>query len=126
MPHGGSRVGAGRKAEPSRKTMTTKDKCNEQFDVRASSALPELFDTMYAIATGYKVGVYEQPRKQATTQAKTVTGEIIFVYTVPPDKQAAQYLIDRAAGKAVTKSAEQTDTELTLEVTLTAPETDDA
>lgn len=113
MAHGGARTGAGRKARPSRK-----EKDNEQFDERASQALPELFDAIYAIATGYKIAAYEKPRKGTSKEMVDKDGETLFVYTVPPDKSAVFYLVDRAAGKASVKNPEQTDTELTLEVTM--------
>lgn len=125
MAHGGSREGAGRKARPSR---SPREKRNSEFDEQASAALPELFETIKCIATGYKIAAYDPPDRRTKAKAKEMTdkdGTALYVYTVAPDKAAAMYLVDRAAGKAAVKSAEATDTELTLEVTMTALEVGD-
>ncbi len=122
MAHGGTRTGAGRKARPSKATRETR---NTEFDEQASAALPELFTTIQAIAMGHKIGVYEKPRKYRADPMTDSDGTVIWVYDVPPDKAAAMYLIDRAAGKASVKSAEQTDTELTLEVNMSPLEDPD-
>lgn len=125
MAYGGKREGAGRKARPSKKTRET---FNADFDEQASAALPELFDTIKTIATGYKIAAYDPPapRQKAKPQVMAdADGVPLYVYTVPPDKAAAMYLVDRAAGKASVKNAEQTDTELTLEVTMFTPSTEE-
>ncbi len=122
MAHGGTRTGAGRKARPSK---VTREKRNTEFDEQASAALPVLFETLHTIATGHKIGVYEKPRKYHAVPMTDGDGTVIWVYDVPPDKAAAMYLIDRAAGKASVKSAESVDTELTLEVNMSPLEISD-
>jgi hypothetical protein len=135
LAHGGRREGAGPKADPpkarkrpGRKTdeerrERAKAQNNQTFDEKAIEALPELFDTIRAIAMGYKVAVYEAPDGRSklrgkVTQMAEVDGTPVWVYTVPPDKSATQYLIDRAAGKAAVKNQEAAETELVLEVAM--------
>jgi hypothetical protein len=60
--------------------------------------------------------VYEKPRKVKAKQMVDEENEPIWVYSVPPDKQACFYLTDRAAGKAAVKNPESVDTELILQV----------
>ncbi len=84
-----------------------------------------MFETLHTIATGHKIGVYEKPRKYHAVPMTDGDGTVIWVYDVPPDKAAAMYLIDRAAGKASVKSAESVDTELTLEVNMSPLEISD-
>lgn len=120
MAHGGARPGTGPKTNrigrpPKPKTPEER---NEAFDIKAQAALPELFETILAIAQGYKVGVFAPPRKGESVEMVTTDGDPIWVYAVPPDKAAVMYIVDRAAGKSAVKSAEQTETELTLEVML--------
>jgi hypothetical protein len=109
--HGGERKRAGRPAKP-----RGREACNAAFDEKASNILPELFETMKTIASGYKVAVYERPRKLKSKQAVDEDNEPIWVYSVPPDKAACVYLIDRAAGKAAVKNPDMADTELILQV----------
>jgi hypothetical protein len=129
MAHGGARPGTGPKAEPvrrigrPRKPVTVEEK-NKVFDTKAAEALPELFDTLKTIALGYKVATYAKPRKTKADQKFDADNEPVFVYFVPPDKDAVKYLVDRAAGKAVTKSPEAVDTELTLEMIMPEEESD--
>lgn len=129
--HGGRREGAGRPAKGDTRPRIgrppkprTPEEKNRAFDQKAQDILPELFETLKEIAKGYKVAVYEKPRSQRvkTKQMFDEIGDPIYVYSVPPDPNVARYLVDRAAGKAATKSAEQTETELILEVSLTDPE----
>lgn len=120
MAHGGRREGAGRKAKP-----RTREERNSAFDEQASAALPELFETIHAIAKGYKIAAYEPPDRRVKAKPVLMAdekGETLWVYTVAPDKAAAMYLVDRAAGKAAVKNADVTDTELTLEVVMAAVE----
>jgi hypothetical protein len=109
--HGGKRKRAGRPAKP-----RGREACNAHFDEQASKILPELFETMKTIASGYKVAVYERPRKLKSKQMTDEGNEPIWVYSVPPDKAACVYLIDRAAGKAAVKNPDVADTELILQV----------
>lgn len=109
--HGGQRVRAGRKAKPK-----NREEFNSHFDEQASKILPELFETLKTIANGYKIAVYEKPRKVKAKQAFDATGDEMWVYTIPPDKAACFYLIDRAAGKAAVKNPESVDTELILQI----------
>lgn len=135
MAHGGARDGAGRKAEPpapkkvGRKTneerrQILKEVNNQTFDEKATEALPELFDTIKTIAQGYRVAVYNQPRKVKSDRKFDADGEPIWVYFVPPDKDAVKYLIDRAAGKAAVKNPEATETELILEFAMDGEDDD--
>lgn len=121
--HGGERDGAGRKARPAQRQNggrkpkpKTRDEFNSHFDEAASKILPELFETMKTIAQGFKIAVYAEPRKVKAKKMVDEANEPIWVYTVPPDKAAAMYLIDRAAGKAAVKNPEAVDTELILQV----------
>ena len=117
IAHGGEREGAGRKAKPTgrpRKPRTTEE-FNQSFDQKAVSKLPELFETIYAIAQGIKVAAYSEPRKGKSTKMADEAGAPIWVYSVPPDKAAVFYLIDRAAGRAAVKKDEHVETELILE-----------
>lgn len=120
--HGGEREGAGRKAKPTGRPRKprTKDEFNESFDAKAVAKLPELFETMYAIAQGVKVAAYTEPRRVKSTKMHDGNGQPIYVYIIPPDKAAAMYLIDRAAGKSAVKPAEHTETELILEFNMNA------
>ncbi len=135
MAHGGKREGAGRKAEPPKERVRPGRKTNEErrerakqqnnqtFDEKAIEALPELFDTIKAIAMGYKMAAYSAPDRRSKVKTKVTEmadadGEPIWVYTIPPDKSATQYLIDRAAGKAAVKNPEAAETELILEVAM--------
>lgn len=93
---------------------------NAAFDEKAMQALPELFNTLMTIANGYRVGLKTKPRQPPTVAMETEEGETLWVYTVPPDKAAAMYLVDRASGKAAVKSPEQTETELILEFVMPA------
>lgn len=128
MAHGGARPGSGPKAAPNRggrpRNPVNAEERNQRFDESASKILDELFATIKAMATGYKVAVYERPRKGAFDPMFDKDGTQVWVYSVPPDKAAAMYLVDRAAGKASVKNAETVDTELTLEVMM--PGDDDA
>lgn len=141
MAHGGRREGAGRKAEPPKEPKRPGRKTNVErreikqatnnltFDEKAIEALPELFDTIKSIAMGYKVAAYAAPRKAGIKAAPMVdaANEPIWVYSVPPDKDATKYLIDRAAGKAAVKNPEAGETELVLEFAMpTEDEEDDA
>lgn len=132
MAHGGAREGAGRKAEPPRQKVGRKTNAerkeilkaanNQSFDEKAIEALPELFDTIKAIAQGYKVAVYNEPRKVKAERKFDGDGDPIWVYFVPPDKDAVKYLIDRAAGKASVKNPEAAETELVLEFVMSEEE----
>lgn len=128
MPHGGARPGSGPKAEPRRggrpRNPVNAEERNQRFDESASKILDELFGTIKDIATGHKVGVYAQPRKGNAEKMFLGDETPIWVYDVPPDKAAAMYLVDRAAGKASVKSAESVDTELTLEVMMPGDDDD--
>lgn len=97
-----------------RKPRTTEE-FNESFDQKAVAKLPELFETIYSIAQGIQVAVYSEPRKVKSKKMHDAEDKPIWVYSLPPDKAAAMYLIDRAAGKSAVKPAEQTETELILE-----------
>jgi hypothetical protein len=127
--HGGARPGTGPKPEPRKRgrpfKQPTRDDRNQTFDAQASDSLPELFETIKAIATGYKIAAYSPRRNDKGEKMEREDGTAIYVYEVPPDKQAAFYLVDRAAGKAVGKSPEAVDTELTLEVIMPGEESDD-
>jgi hypothetical protein len=132
VAHGGKREGAGRTAKPPEERKKTGRKTNEErreraktqnnqtFDERAIEALPELFDTIKAIATGYKIAAYTAPRKAGVKATPMVdaANEPIWVYSTPPDKTATQYLIDRAAGRAAVKNPDVAETELILEVSI--------
>lgn len=128
MAHGGARPGTGPKPEPRRggrpRNPVNAEERNQRFDESASKILDELFETIKTIATGYKVAVYEKPRKVSASGMFDAAGVGVWVYSVPPDKAAAMYLVDRAAGKASVKSAESVDTELTLEVMMPGDEDD--
>jgi hypothetical protein len=116
--HGGRRDRAGRPCgvREARKRRRPEDIKNDGFDKKAAEALPELFDTILAIARGVKVGVYRKPRDVESEEHIDDRGERIYVYTTPPDKTMAAYLVDRASGRAAVKSPDQTDSELILEV----------
>lgn len=138
MAHGGKREGAGRTAEPPKERKKCGRKTNEErreraksqnnqtFDEKAIEALPELFDTIKAIAMGFKMQAYSRPRKAAgpSTPMFDENDEPITVYFIPPDKAATQYLIDRAAGKAAVKNPEAAETELVLEVAMPTEDED--
>lgn len=128
MAHGGARPDTGTKAKPREKRASkpkTKEEKNAAFDEKAMALLPVLFDTLVTIAKGYKVALSSRPRTLSSTEEVTEDGEKVWVYTVPPDKAAAMYLVDRASGKAAVKSAEQTETELILEFVMPAAEEED-
>jgi hypothetical protein len=119
--HGGERKRAGRPAKP-----RGREECNAHFDEQATKLLPDLFETMKTIASGYKIAVYEKPRKLKTQEMVDDSNVPVFVFSVPPDKAAAMYLIDRAAGRAAVKNPESVDTELILQVGGLMDEEDEA
>jgi hypothetical protein len=129
MAHGGARPGTGPKPEPRRggrpRNPVNAEERNQRFDESASKVLDELFSTIKDIATGHKIAVYAKPRKLECREMFLADNTPIFVYDVPPDKAAAFYLVDRAAGKASVKSAESVDTELTLEVMMPGDDDDE-
>ena len=124
MAHGGARKNAGAKALPPRPPTRrgrppkprTQEELNQSFDAKAVAKLPELFDTVLAIAQGYKVATYSKPRKERSDERYDEAGDVLYVYSVPPDKAAVFYLVDRAAGKSAVKPVEVAETELILEI----------
>ena len=113
------RVRPGRKTNEERREIK-KQANNLTFDEKAIEALPELFETIKAIAMGYKIAVYEAPNGRSKLKGKVTPmaeadGTPVWVYTVPPDKDATKYIIDRAAGKAAVKNPDAAETELVLE-----------
>lgn len=117
MGHGGARKGAGRKAKPIERAMK-QERNNVSFDEKAVDALPELFEALEALAKGIKIATYSKPRKVKTEERYDEDDDLVYVYSVPPDKDCLRYLVDRAAGKAATKNPEAVDTELILEFTM--------
>jgi hypothetical protein len=124
MAHGGKREGAGAKAlppEPARRIgrkpkPRTQEEHNKSFDEKAIGKLPELFETVLAIAQGHKIAAYTRPRNLRSEEMLDPQDRPIYVYDVPPDKAAVFYLVDRAAGKSAVKPSEVAETELILEI----------
>lgn len=119
--HGGKRTGAGRKTDAERKVAE-----NSKFDLRATDALPQLFDTLMALAIGVKVGVYRKPRGVKSEEYADADGQPLFVYSTEPDKAVLMYLTDRAAGKSAIKQAVETDTNIQIVCSIPRPEVQDA
>ena len=86
MAHGGRRPGAGR---PPKGVMYLAPVRTAENKIR--DRLPWLVDKLLELADG----VYEK---------RTIGNSEVLVYKTRPDRQAAEYLIDRVLGKALARS----------------------